>query len=443
VALLGPAMVITAQPAPARLADVLERADRLGYANRGARSNAEAQRASTLAPLRGILPSARVEAGYIRTTDPIGVFGTALRQRRISQQDFDPARLNFPSPVGNHGAVLVLEQPLFNADAWVGRRAAGQAADAATDAATWSRTNTANQVVRAWYGAVLAEAKTSALASALRSAEAHVRQAQSMERNGMVTPSDAMLASVRAGEVEVMHIEALATARLARQGLATAIGSPADTSFAFPAVLPTAQALRGLAAEVSALAAAERADVRAARTGAAAAAADADRARTLLLPRVNSFARLDWNSPDLPFGGRNNWTVGLMASWSPFSGASEIAERRVATSRAAAARAMQDGAVAQASLEDAQSRSAIEVALSRLAIAERGVTQATDAHRIVARKYDGGLAAITELLDASTAEVQARLGEAAARYALITALADRLMATGNTPSWLARLDTLP
>lgn len=75
--------------------------------------------------------------------------------------------------------------------------------------------------------------------------------------------------------------------------------------------------------------------------------------------------------------------------------------------------------------------------------AERGVAQALDAHRIVGRKYEGGLAAITELLDASTTEVQARLAEAAARYAVITALTDRLQATGNAPAWLSRLDTLP
>ncbi len=441
LAALGLAPLAGAQTGPLRLGDALARADAQAFANRGARASADAQRATALAPLRGILPTARTEAGYVRTTDPIGAFGTALRQRSISQQDFDPARLNFPAAIGNHGAALVLEQPLFNADAWIGRRAAAEAAGAAEEAATWARASTAGQVVQAWFGAVLATQKSAALATALASAQAHVRQAQSMERNGLVTPSDAMLAAVRAGEVEVMHVEALADARTARHALATIIGTPGDTTFALPAVLPTADRLRDLATQVTALAPTDRADVRAARRGAAAAAADADRARSLLLPRVNSFARLDWNSRDYPFGGRNNWTVGVMGSWSPFTGAAELAERRGAASRAKAAQAMQDGMVAQAALDEVQSRSRVEVALARLAISERGVSQATDAHRIVARKYEGGLAAVTELLDASTAEVQARLAEAAARFTLITALADRLRALGNSPAWLARLDT--
>ncbi|MBL8982636.1 MAG: TolC family protein [Gemmatimonadetes bacterium] len=436
------ATVLPAQPAPLRLADALDRAASQGFANRTATAGAAAERAGALAPLRGILPGARVEAGYVRTTDPIGVFGTNLRQRRIAAADFDPVRLNDPAAVGNHGAALVLEQPLFNADAWRARRAAGKAADAANDAAAWARTNTASQVVRAWYGAVLANVRTRALDTALASVNAHVRQARAMERNGMVTPSDAMLASVRAGEVEVMHLEAVAAVSLAHRGLATAIGQPAETSFVLPATLPAAGTLRALATEVAAMTQVERADVAAAQAGVAAATSNADRARALLLPRVNSFARLDWNSPDAPFGGRNNWTVGVMASWSPFSGASELGERRVATARAEAAHAMRDGAVAQAALEQAQTLSAVEVALARLAIAERGVGQATAAHRLVARKYEGGLAAIPELLAASTAEMQAQLAEAAARYALIVALADRLQATGHNPAWLSRLDTL-
>src|ERR1039458_2479327 len=77
-----------ASPARAqlRLADALRAA--------GDRSARDAQ---AIAPLHGILPSARVEASIVRTDDPVGAFGTELRQRRIAQADFDPSRLNFPA----------------------------------------------------------------------------------------------------------------------------------------------------------------------------------------------------------------------------------------------------------------------------------------------------------------------------------------------------------
>src|SRR6476619_5664017 len=96
------------------LRQALDDADRLAYGNRIAAANSGAQSAAALVPLKGILPSIRIEAGYIRTTDPIGVFGTTLRQRTITQANFDPQRLNFPAPVGNYQSGIVVEQPIFN-----------------------------------------------------------------------------------------------------------------------------------------------------------------------------------------------------------------------------------------------------------------------------------------------------------------------------------------
>lgn len=429
--------------APLRLDEAIRRARQGAFANRGARAGADAQRATAGAALRGILPAVRVDAGYMRTTDPIGAFGTTLRQRTISQQDFDPARLNFPAVTPNYTGGLVLEQPLFNADAWTGRRAALRAADAADASAHWTEVGTTVDVIKAWFGATVAAEKVTTLRAALRAAREHVRQAESMARNGMVTPSDAMLAAVKAGEVEVQLIEAEGEAANARLGLATAIGAPADTSFGLPETLPATAVVRSLAREVRDLAARERSDARAATAAHEAATSDARRARALLLPRVNSFARYDWNSSLRPFGGDNNWTVGVMASWSPFAGASELTELRTTASRVAAADAMREGALARAQLEAAQSRRMLDVALARLDIAERSVHQATDAHRIVARKYDGGLAAVVELLDAAAIETQARLGLTAARYSAILAATERYRALGHDPASVAVLDSHP
>ncbi len=130
--------------------------------------------------------------------------------------------------------------------------------------------------------------------------------------------------------------------------------------------------------------------------------------RSLYLPRVNGFGRLDWNSPDAPFGGQSAWTMGVMLSWSPFAGGSELAEIRSAAGRVDAARAGADAARAQAGLELAQATDALALALVRLEIADRSVVQAQEAHRIVSRKYDGGLATVSELFDAAAMETLVR-----------------------------------
>jgi outer membrane protein TolC len=158
------------------------------------------------------------------------------------------------------------------------------------------------------------------------------------------------------------------------------------------------------------------------------------------LPRLNSFARYDWNSPTGLYAGDRNWTVGVMASWSLFAGANEMADMKATAARAAAAGAQAEAATANARLEAEQTRTALAVALKRLDIAERAVTQSAEAHRIVGRKYEGGLATVVELLDAQAVETQSALSLSQARWSAIAAAAERRRALGLDPATLAALD---
>lgn len=433
---------LAGQAPPLTLADALARAERGAYANRIAEATAAAQGASRLAVLKGIAPSVRVEGGYVRTTDPIGVFGAVLRQRNITEADFDPRRLNHPSAVGNYGATLVLEQPLLNADAHLGRVAVGRAAEAAEATAEWTRATTRLEVVRAYYGAVLAAERVAALEAGARAAAAHVRQAEALVRAGLATRSDALLAEVKAGEVEAELVGARGDAVVARRRLALLLGSPGDTTIVVPAALPSPDRVRALVSGEGLAAGPERrSDVRAARLSLSSARADVLRARSLVLPRLNSFARYDWNSATGPWSGEKAWTVGVMASWSPFAGATELAELRAAEGREAAARAGAEAAVARAELEIAEAENARRVALRRLDIAERATRQSGEAHRIVARKYEGGLATVQELLDAAALETQARLGLSSAVYDAIVAAAARRQSAGLDVAALTALET--
>lgn len=154
-------------------------------------------------------------------------------------------------------------------------------------------------------------------------------------------------------------------------------------------------------------------------------------------------ARYDWNSPDRLYGGDENWTVGVMLSWTPFAGGGQLAENRTAHGREVAARAGAEAAVAQAELQVEQAENDWVVALERLRIAEEAVAQSAEAHRIVTRKYEGGLATVLELLGAAAIETESSLRFSSTRYEAITAAAGRLQALGLDPAELASLDTLP
>lgn len=423
------------------LRDALRLADDAAFPNRIAAGNAAAQRGEALAPLRGLLPAVRLDAGYVRTTDPMNAFGLALQQRGVTPANFDPQRLNFPDALGNYSAGIVVEQPLFNADAWLGRRAARVAVDATVAQQSWTILSTHTDVIRAYYGAVLAAERVATLEYAVRAAHAHVAQAQSMVRNGLVTKSDALLADVRAGDVDSQLAEARGDAESARRQLEVALGQAPAGALTLPRSLPSSSGImQVIAPDTAARAPGDRADVEAARKALDAARANALRARSTYLPRINSFARYDWNSAAHPYAGDRSWTVGVMASWSLFAGGSTLSDVRSTAGRESSARAQADAASARARLEAEQSRTALEVALARLRIAERAVAQSAEAHRIVTRQYEGGLATIAELLDAQAADIGSSLGLSQARYAAIVAGAERMQALGLDPAAIAALD---
>jgi len=428
------------------LSDAMREADRLGFANRMAVATADADRARARMPLKGILPSARVEAGLVRTTDPIGAFGTTLRQRLVTPAAFDPARLNNPPAVTNALGGLVLEVPLLNADAYVGLRAARSASNASQSAAEWTAITMRANVVRAYYGAVLAAEKMTMLEQARRAADAAMRQVQSMLQQGLVTKADVLQADVRATEVASQLIGARNEALTAKQQLGMLLGRTDGSLPMLPAALPSdsvvrVYAERDMSGAFSSADAGSRADVRAAHAGAIAANSDRLRANAALLPRVNSFARYDWNAPSGPFAGRKNWTVGLMATWSLFGGGSELADIAVATARAAGAKAGEQAALAQGAVEADATRRGVVVALERLDLAARAATQSLEAHRLVEKRYAGGLATIAELLGAESSATGAALARSAARFTLLDAIATHRRAIGADPADLASLDT--
>jgi outer membrane protein TolC len=91
---------------------------------------------------------------------------------------------------------------------------------------------------------------------------------------------------------------------------------------------------------------------------------------------------------------------------------------------------MAEAAEAGAELERKATQTQLAVALAQLGIAEVSVTQAAEAHRMVGKKYAGGLATIADLLGAAAVETQTRLGLSEARYRAIVAVAAAHHAAG-------------
>jgi outer membrane protein TolC len=117
-----------------------------------------------------------------------------------------------------------------------------------------------------------------------------------MVTQGLVTKSDALLASVRAGDVDAQLAAAEGAAATTRRQLAVLLGRDgADLSnFSLQAThLPPTERIRAeVAGDTVARVAEARADVVSATDALAAARGDALRAKAALLPRLNGFRAL-------------------------------------------------------------------------------------------------------------------------------------------------------
>ena len=424
------------------LAQAWEFASGHAAANRLASTDITLARGQGMESLKGILPTVRAEAGWLRTTDPLNAFGFTLRRRAATLEAFAPTGLNDPRATSLTTSALVLEQPVLNLDAWLGRSAGKAAIAAQRNEAQWVAQEIQSRVLAAWFGGILTLDKVTTLQAAWNAALSHAKLSQALWEQGLVTRTDQLLAQVAAGNIEAELVAAQADHHLAAERLGLLIGLETGARIKLPAALPSQTALQEVlehptGSEGNGL----RADLAAARHTSRAAQLALSSSRATALPRINGFARYDWNTLDAVYSGKESWTIGVQVSWAPFTGAAELAAVEIAKAKSEAARIQAEALEQTARLEILERRSDLAVAFARLKITTAAVAQSVEAHRLASRRYSAGLSPITELLTAAAAETRSRLEASAAVFAAITAAAEWRRAQGLSLDPILALDT--
>lgn len=402
------------------LQEALEQSDRSSYSGKISRSRLDQRSGQELSSLQGMLPTLRAEGGWSATDDPLGAFGTRLRQRSVTMASFDPSALNDPSRASGWNAALVAEVPLVNLDAWKGRAAASGAVEAARRRLEAERIRARSETTRAYFDAVLAQAAVRTWRGALEAAQAHSNQAASGNREGTVLRSDLLLSEVRVGEVEASLAKAQSDSALALRRLSFAMGMPTSAIGSLES-FPQSPALHAAAAALPE--SGKRPEEEAGKADSKAAELDAARVGAALLPRLNGITRMDWNASGSPFSKDPSWTVGIQASWT-LHATGEVGDRKAARARAEEARTLEAMTRAKLDLEEASLASGLKLALQRLDIAETAVAQTAEAHRLTARRYQEGLATMTETLEAAALETSSKLSLESARHDVVVCLSD-------------------
>ncbi|HSM62091.1 MAG TPA: TolC family protein [Longimicrobiales bacterium] len=387
-----------------------------------ARARARAAEAGRGAQGSFLWPQLALEAGAVRSDDPVAAFGGRLRQGAFTEADFDPARLNDPGALTDwSGAVGVSWAPL-DASAAAAYSASALEADAAARGAEWATRAAIFRAEALYMAAEGAEGRLTAARSAGEAGEATLALVERRAAEGLLTDADALQARAAAEGARARVIDAERAVADARARLRVALGWPQDR-----VPVPVDTVFGTAATEGSGLDG--RADLEASSLGVRAAEARLRQATRARLPTVRGFARLETHSASAFSDARGDWTAGFVVGVPVFAGFSIRSRERAAGALLEASRREHELRVMEAGAQVQEARRGLEAARRGAEAAQSAAEAADEAARLMRLRFEQGLITTADLLGAEsvaaalrTQAVDARLQSslAAARLAFLT-----------------------
>lgn len=397
---------------------------------RATTSGQELARAQIGEARAGRYPIVQFGETFARSNNPVFIFGSLLEQGRFGPQNFEVNALNNPDSLSNFRTSMTFRLPIFDQrqsgtrinQAELGR----QQADTQTEIA---RQQIRLEVLKAYYGMLVALAKKDAADEAATLAEADVKRSRDMFDAGIVVQSDLLAAEVQLAEFRQQQIQSEGDMTIAQAALNTALGLAVDTPQKVAGEL-VEKSFNTVSQEDSIrLAMEHRPELARARLSGQSAREGVRGARGEFLPKLEAFGGFGVSSRNLA-GGSSDYTVGASATFNIFDAGrkSRLAQAQAAEDMAAAD---QEHLASQIRFEVVRAYQQYVSARERLKVASRVVEQAREALRIVQDRYQSGLTTITEVLRAETTFVRARMTLLSARYDHYVGYADLLHSTGT------------
>ena len=390
------------------------------------------------------MPRLNLSLTATRSNDALNAFGLKLGQRNATFGDFGagefnpanpdvlsvaPRGLNHPGAVSNYNSRVELQIPVYNGG-MVGQyvKQAQAYVRAAQAGDQMARQQLVKHVLMAYLGVHTARAYIEVASEGVAAAEEYVRITDRLHKQGMALKSDLLSAQVNLADVKLKLAEARNAEAMALDQLHLLLGMPlAEPLDVGGPVMPEMLAGETEALRIEAMA--NHFGLKALREQAEAATAAVEASRAGKRPQFNVMLRQDWNG-DKPGFEAASYTAAGVLSWTAFDGG---------VSQAAVDRADQTRSEQVAKLRQATDGVAYQVgeAKRRAIEAERKVAarslaleQATEAQRLVKKRYENGLGTLIELLAAQAQLDKARAEQVAARYQQADQRAELKLAVG-------------
>jgi outer membrane protein len=343
-------------------------------------------------------PRVQVQSSYTRTDNPMLVFGSILNQRAYSSSlDFND--VPDMDDLNARGLVTV---PLYTGGK---NRAGREAAKANADAAKLDHQAVLNalgfEVARTYYTVLKTQRFIEAATAEVEAFATNVAIAQKKLAAEAALRTDVLDLQVRLAQGREELVRARNANALARRAFRNLLGFE-EGDFE---VLDAAPQVEAPASGDSS----RRAELAAARQRERAAEERTRGARSGLRPRLSAFGSLDYDYGWKMDNGGGSYTAGGLVQWDIWDG--NLTRAKVQESRAELDSAREEERKLRLALDLELDQARLELASAdeRLVFSRQAVVQATESAALTRARFEAGAALATQLIDAETALVSARV----------------------------------
>jgi outer membrane protein TolC len=343
------------------------------------------------------LPNISVSHTGMTTNNPLMAFGSKLNQESVTQNDFNPARLNDPDRIDNFATKVEVQQPLINLDGFWQRGAAKNKMQATELQGVRTGDHMKLETEKAYMQLQLAHKAVSVLEQALETAQANLRLAENNFKQGYLQRSDVLAVEVRVTEVNNQLQYAKSNVKNASDYLMFRMGESIDVVL----VPKDSLSVQMNAVTTSALPG-DRADIKAMELATEARKKMYTASKMSFLPRLNAFGSYELYDDELFQGDANGYIAGVALTWDLFDGSKSLGKAQQAKAEFKQAELELEQHVHQSQLELNRATRALQDAENKLQLTQLALEQSKEALRIRNNRYEQGLEKTTDLLGAET-----------------------------------------
>jgi outer membrane protein len=376
------------------------------------------------------LPSVTGSAGYTRLD--VAPYISTARFGRLAASGMLPSEI----AIGlrdNYSAALRLHQPLF-AGGRIAKtrdiaRLAGRAAAADLEG---SARELAFEVKRSYFSCVKAANAEGVAMESVNRLEAHLEDIEAMRTAGLAADNDVLKTRVYLSDAKLALMKARHAVRLARTSFCNVVGLPLASEIRF-----TSDAEPGPPITLDLETAVEtglrkREELRSIEYRTRMTEKELEIARNGYLPEVSFFANLNYLYPNREYEPDfySSWSMGIVAQMNVFDWGRTVHQARQSRSRLRQIETAEEGIRDAITLDVTAAYLAAVEAWNEIQAASESLAEAEENYRVTEARFEEGLAANTELLDAQVLLTGARSNRSNALSDYAIARADLARATG-------------